>query len=75
MAFMRMRKPKKRKCSFCMEGKSPHYLELEPLEGFLSETKRILPRRATGACAKHQRGVTRAIKTARFLALLGYVPE
>lgn len=69
-----IRKQKKRKCEFCMTQKDPYFLDLETLDSFVSDSKRILPRRVTGACSKHQRGVTRAVKRARFLALLPYVP-
>lgn len=71
---MFIRKHKKRPCMFCMTHKDPNYLDIETIDGFISESKRILPRRVTGACSKHQRGVTKAIKRARFLALLAYVP-
>ncbi len=67
-------KRKKRKCMFCMTKKEPYFLDVETIEGFVGENRRILPRRATGTCSKHQRGVTRAVKRARFVALLPYVP-
>lgn len=73
MVFIRKRK--KRQCVFCMTQKDPYFLDMETLESFVSDTKRILPRRITGTCAKHQRGVTKAIKRARFLAFLSYVPS
>ena len=72
MVFLRKRK--KRQCMFCMTKKDPYFLDLESLESFVSDTKRILPRRVTGTCARHQRGVTRSVKRARFLAFLAYVP-
>ena len=59
---------------FCMTKKDPNYLDLESLDSFISDNKRILPRRVTGTCSKHQRGVTRSIKRARFLGFLAYVP-
>lgn len=73
--MMYRQKRKKRKCVFCMTQKDPYFLDLETVESFVGENKRILPRRVTGMCAKHQRGITRAIKRARFVALLPYVPE
>ncbi len=73
MVFIRKRK--KRQCVFCMTQKDPYFLDLETLESFVSDTRRILPRRVTGTCAKHQRGITKAIKRARFLAFLPYVPS
>ena len=68
------RKGKKRQCVFCKTRREPYYLDLETLEGFMSDTKRILPRRLTGACARHQRRVTKAIRRARFLGFMPYVP-
>ncbi|OGH56719.1 MAG: 30S ribosomal protein S18 [Candidatus Lindowbacteria bacterium RIFCSPLOWO2_12_FULL_62_27] len=72
MVFLRKRK--KRQCVYCMTQKDPYYLDLESIEGFVSDSKRILPRRVTGTCAKHQRGLTKAIKRARYLAFIAYVP-
>jgi len=43
------------------------------LEGFITERGKILPRRITGTCAKHQRELSRAIKQARILSLLPFV--
>ena len=63
-------------CAFCAE-KSQHidYKDTAKLRRFLSERSKILPRRATGACARHQRELTEAIKRARQIALLPYVTE
>ena len=63
-------------CAFCAE-KSQHidYKDTAKLRRFLSERSKILPRRATGACARHQRELTEAIKRARQVALLPYVTE
>lgn len=72
MAFL-MRKRKKRQCVYCMTRKEPYYLDLESLDSFVSDKKRILPRRITGTCAVHQRRLTKAIKRARFLAFIPYV--
>jgi small subunit ribosomal protein S18 len=68
---------KRRKvCAFCAE-KSQHidYKDTAKLRRFLSERSKILPRRATGTCAMHQRELTQAIKRARQIALLPYVTE
>lgn len=43
------------------------------LDRYISDRGKILPRRATGACARHQRQLSRAIKRARFLALIPYI--
>lgn len=68
---------KRRKvCAFCAE-KSQHidYKDTAKLRRFLSERSKILPRRATGACAMHQRELTEAIKRARQIALLPYITD
>ena len=70
------RKPRKKVCQFCQE-KATHidYKDLGKLKKYTTERGKILPRRITGACAKHQRMVTRAIKRARTIALLPYTTE
>ncbi len=68
---------KRRKvCQFCVE-KCTHidYKDTLKLRRYLSERSKILPRRATGTCAMHQRQLTTAIKQARQIALLPYVTE
>ncbi|MFC2071292.1 30S ribosomal protein S18 [Chloroflexota bacterium] len=62
-------------CSFCA-GKIQMigYKDAEKLHGFVSDRGKIAPRRRTGTCARHQRILARAIKRARHLALLPYVP-
>ena len=64
----------KRPCRFCTE-KVQHidYKDLERLSRYVTDRGKILPSRLTGTCAKHQRMLTRAIKRARFMALLPYV--
>jgi small subunit ribosomal protein S18 len=62
-------------CYFCKEGKDPDYKEVPVLEEFLSERGKILARSKTGVCSKHQKRLSRAVKRARFLALLPYVPS
>ena len=73
---MRMRRPKKRVCQFCLD-KVEHidYKDTAKLKRFVSERSKILPRRITGTCAKHQRQVTIAVKRARQIALLPYVSD
>lgn len=73
MAFVR-RVFVKRACRFCSE-KVAHidYKDLERIGRYVTERGKILPSRLTGTCAKHQRVLTRAIKRARFMALLPYV--
>lgn len=68
---------KRRKvCTFCAD--KVDYIDFKDtakLRRYISERGKILPRRMTGSCAKHQRQVTIAIKRARQIALLPYVPE
>ena len=51
------------------------YKDVRLLQGFVSERGKIVPRRVTGTCARHQRQLTTAIKRARHLALLPYVTD
>jgi small subunit ribosomal protein S18 len=60
-------------CSFCVDkADSIDYKEYGKLRRFTTDRGRIIPRRITGTCAKHQRMLTRAIKKARAIALLPY---
>lgn len=72
-----MLKPKKKRiCRFC-ENRVAYvdYKDYKRLGKFTTEVGKIIPRRTSGSCAKHQRQLTRAIKHARMLALLPYVNE
>ena len=64
----------KKVCRFCTE-KLEHidYKDLERIGRYVTDRGKILPSRLTGNCAKHQRSLTRAIKRARFMALLPYI--
>ncbi|MHB9034652.1 MAG: 30S ribosomal protein S18 [Anaerolineae bacterium] len=65
-----------RVCPFCSEKLPPlDYKDVPTLRRFVSERGRILPRRRTAACAKHQRMISTAIKRARQIALLPYTAE
>ncbi len=65
-----------RVCYFCVEGiENIDYKDVETLRRFLSEDAKIRGRKQTGVCAKHQRQLARAIKRARYMALLPYVTE
>ena len=67
------RKSRKKVCQFCVEkAEVIEYKDVSKLRKFVSERSKILPRRVTGTCAKHQRELTTAIKRARHLALLPY---
>ncbi|NLN48061.1 MAG: 30S ribosomal protein S18 [Clostridiales bacterium] len=71
-----MRKPKKRVCSFCIDKvESIDYKDVNKLRRYLSERGKIIPRRISGNCAKHQRQLTLAIKRARNIALLPFTSE
>lgn len=60
-------------CAFCVEKVDQiDYKDVNRLKKFVSEQGKILPKRMTGTCAKHQRELTVAIKRARHLALLPY---
>ena len=71
-------KPRKKKkvCAFCAD-KIEHidYKDVPRLRKFVSERSKILPRRITGTCAKHQRQLTVAIKHARHIAILPYISD
>ncbi len=67
---------KKRICRFCEEGLA--YIDFrndKKLTRFTTEQGKIIPRRTSGTCAKHQRQLVRAIKRARHLALIPYIAE
>ena len=70
------RKPKKKVCAFCVDKVAEiDYKDIARLRKFVSERAKILPRRATGTCAAHQRKLTIAIKRARQVAILPYVND
>ena len=72
----RTRKPKKRVCNFCVDkAVAVEYKEIDKLRRFITERGKILPRRISGNCAKHQRLMTEAVKRARNIALLPYTIE
>jgi small subunit ribosomal protein S18 len=72
----RMRRPKKKVCTFCSEkAQNIDYKDIGKLRRFITEKGKIMPRRASGACAKHQRQLAIAIKRARMMALLPYSAE
>ena len=65
---------RRRVCRFCAnKTKRIDYKDLKILEGFVKERGRIFAARPSGNCAKHQRQLARAIKRARFIALVPYV--
>jgi len=66
---------KKKMCRFCVQKLKIDYKDADMLRRFITERGKILPRRITGTCAKHQRAVAAAIKQARIIALLPFVSE
>ena len=76
-----VRKPMKRSsrrkvCAFCQEKVEViDYKDVNRLKKFITEKGKIIPRRASGVCAEHQRDLSVAIKRARYMALLPYVGE
>ncbi len=72
----RSRKPRKKVCAFCMDKiETIDYKDVPRLRRFLSDRAKIIPRRVTGTCARHQRQLTVAVKRARHVAFLPYVGE
>lgn len=70
-----MGRGRNRSCFFCSKDKSIDYKDLKTLNRYITDRGKIVPRRITGNCSKHQRDITKAIKRARKLALLPYVKE
>ena len=66
---------RKKVCVFCGKDNVIDYKDTAKLKRYISERGKILPRRITGNCAKHQRDLTVAIKRARHVALMPYVCE
>ena len=72
----RNKRARRKDCSFCVD-KVEHidYKDVAKLRKYLSERSKILPRRITGTCAKHQRQLTVAIKKARQIALVPFTTD
>ena len=87
MAFNKTEKPdspmrrkggirrRKKVCVFCGKDSEIDYKDTAKLKRYVSERGKILPRRVTGCCAKHQRAITAAVKRARHVALMPYVQD
>jgi len=70
------KKGRRKVCSFCVDKVDViDYKDVNKLSKFTSERSKILPRRVTGTCAKHQRALTTAIKRARQVALIPYTSD
>ena len=69
----KFRKMRKKVCVMCANKDFElDYKNADQLKKFVNEKGKILPRRATGACAKHQRDITQAVKRARHIAILPF---
>jgi len=69
----KVKKSPKKVCSFCNDKvETIDYKDVARLKKYMTEKGKIIPRRTTGVCAKHQRELTNAIKRARVMALLPY---
>jgi len=72
----RMMRKRKKVCAFCAEKLDRiDYKDVARIKKFLSERSKILPRRITGNCAKHQRFLTTAVKRSRHIALIPYISD
>jgi len=72
----RFRKQRKKVCALCSDKNLVlDYKNPEQLKKFISDKGKILPRRTTGTCSKHQRKVTATIKRTRHIAMLPYAQD
>ena len=72
----RGKRSRRKVCAFCVDKvETVDYKDVAKLRRYLSERGKIVPRRVTGTCARHQRQLTVAIKRARHLALLPYIGD
>lgn len=73
---LRAKRAKKKVCVFCVDKvENIDYKDTAKLRRYITERGKIVPRRISGTCAKHQRQLTTAIKRARQIALLPFVAE
>lgn len=66
--------PVPRNCPFDKNGTDPDYKDVDTLQKYISDRAKILGKDRTGICSKHQRRLSMAIKRARHLGLLPYIP-
>lgn len=72
----KFRKMRKKVCPLCGDKNLVlDYKDAEQMRKFINERGKILPRRVTGACAKHQREITLAVKRARHIAIIPYTED
>ena len=72
MSMTKKRFQKKKVCRFCTDKIDIDYKDAKMLRYYITERGKIMPRRMTGTCAKHQRHLSTAIKSARVIALLPF---
>ena len=75
MAYQNARRRQKKVCFYCQDSVNPDFKDLDTLRRYVTERGKIVPRRLTGVCALHQRGLATAVKQARHVALLAFVSE
>jgi small subunit ribosomal protein S18 len=76
MALQHKRFHRRKFCRFCAEKiEFIDYKDIKTLKPYITERGKILPRRMTGTCARHQRELTESIKRARSIALLGFMEK
>ncbi|MGE3062236.1 MAG: 30S ribosomal protein S18 [bacterium] len=66
---------REKKCRICIKSDTVDYKDVQSLSRFMNDRGKILPRRVTGLCAKHQKLVSEGIKTARQMSLLSNIDE
>ena len=75
-AVKKDRRPKRKVCNFCADKlEIINYKDAMRLRKYISERGKILPRRISGTCARHQRALTVAVKRARVIAFLPFTSE
>jgi small subunit ribosomal protein S18 len=76
MAYQQKRFQRKKFCRFCSEKvEFIDYKDIKILRNYLTERGKVLPRRMTGTCAKHQRELTESIMRARSIALITFAEK
>ncbi len=74
--YIKGRRKRRRACAFCVDGSTAiDYKDIDRLRRYVTERGKIVPRRNSGVCAKHQRLLAEAIKRSRYIGLLPYCVE
>ena len=66
---------RRKTCHFCENKVAIDYQDEHLLDRFTNDRGKILPRRVSGTCARHQRQLSQAVKRGRYLALISYIPD